>query len=209
MINARTSTVRTTVWLDIGGVLFHNMVEETPFLCDLAEGWHLPPDYVRERYTAAQESGLEIGHGRLADVWAQMRGRDGDIRDAATAAALYLRSLQPDRMAWAFAHAANEHYALYLTNNEIAEWDQLRELAFPSTAIARGKFSSFQLGVAKPSAQFFRACLERLNLDPEEVVYFDDDQECVAAADALSIEAHIWAGVSDACARLGIHGLSI
>lgn len=193
---------RTTLWLDVGGVLFRNVVEESPFLDELAEHWGIPAGQLRERYVDAQEDGLEAGRGRLADLWRRLRGRDADVRDHATAAALYLRSLHPHAAAWSFARAAAARYALYLTNNEIGEWDALREHAFPSTTIARGKISSFQIGVAKPSPLFFHTCLERLGVRPEEVVYFDDDAECVAAARMLRIDAHLWTGAADARARL-------
>jgi len=203
-MRSRTPAARLTVWLDVGGVLFRNVVENTPFLRDLADAWRLPHADVRAQYTEAQEGGLEVGHGRLAELWAKLRGGGGEMGDSSMAAALYLRNLRPDRDAWTLARAVGRRYPLYLTNNEIAEWDYVREHAYPSATIARGKVSSFQIGVAKPCVRFFQECLGRLQVEAREVIYFDDDAECVAVAATLGIRAHLWTGVRDASTRLGI-----
>jgi len=56
-------------------------------------------------------------------------------------------------------------------------------------------FSCF-VGYTKSEPEFFKAIIESLNLKPEEIVYFDDDQKNVDIAKELGIDARFYDSIS-------------
>ena len=76
------------------------------------------------------------------------------------------------------------------------------------------EFYSYQLGVAKPASEYFRAIVERLSLAPAEVLFIDDHERNVAAARSVGIHASLYnAEPESSCdvlrAILSQHGLSL
>lgn len=68
-------------------------------------------------------------------------------------------------------------------------------------------FASHLLQAAKPDPQIFRLVLERLGTGPDEVIFFDDGRDNLAAAESLGIESHLvdpLQGVRPTLDRLGI-----
>lgn len=61
--------------------------------------------------------------------------------------------------------------------------------AHPAFAIFDQLIFSAEIGVVKPSAGAFRAALEKLSREPEEVLFIDDRPENVSAALALGLAA--------------------
>lgn len=57
---------------------------------------------------------------------------------------------------------------------------------------------SCELGIVKPSAGIYRACLERLRCEPEHVLFFDDRLRNVEAACELGMEAHLFESATQA-----------
>ena len=53
-------------------------------------------------------------------------------------------------------------------------------------------YFSSDTGLAKPDPRAFEIVLKENNLKPEEVIYFDDSKNNVAAAEALGIESHLY-----------------
>lgn len=47
------------------------------------------------------------------------------------------------------------------------------------------------IGYAKPSARAYELALERLNVEPEECLFFDDEPDCVEGARALGLSAYL------------------
>ena len=45
--------------------------------------------------------------------------------------------------------------------------------------------------------EFFREILTRLDLSPDEVLFFDDEMENIEAASEVGIEARFWRGFED------------
>lgn len=61
--------------------------------------------------------------------------------------------------------------------------------AHPAFAIFDQLIFSSEIGVVKPSAGAFRAALEKLSREPEEVLFIDDRPDNVSAALALGLAA--------------------
>ncbi len=55
-----------------------------------------------------------------------------------------------------------------------------------------GIFSSSNLGVMKPDRNFFERALKRLNLQPAEVAFFDDNPGHVEVAKSLGMAAYVY-----------------
>lgn len=58
-------------------------------------------------------------------------------------------------------------------------------------------FFSYNVGNSKSNPDFFKKVLEELKLNPNEVVYFDDDQKNVEVAKSLGIDAHYFTNIND------------
>ena len=54
-----------------------------------------------------------------------------------------------------------------------------------------GEFISWEMKMLKPSAEFYREVIRRLNLAPEEILFIDDSASNVAGARALGIDARL------------------
>lgn len=73
-----------------------------------------------------------------------------------------------------------------------------------------GAFWSYELGVAKPDPAFFSTVVERLGLEPGEVLLVDDSLRNVEAARSVGLAAvhwHVDEGLSTLRERLRDHGL--
>lgn len=84
------------------------------------------------------------------------------------------------------------------TNQEQYRAEYLENKMFPG--VFDRTYSSAALGVKKPNAEFYNKILSDLAEDgvqPDEVVYFDDDAENVEAASKLGIHSVLYKGISD------------
>jgi putative hydrolase of the HAD superfamily len=84
------------------------------------------------------------------------------------------------------------------TNQERYRTAYLRDVMF--TGVFDQIYSSAHLGVKKPDPTFYAHILESIredNIKPEDVVYFDDNQENVDAANGLGIRAVLYTGIQD------------
>lgn len=60
-----------------------------------------------------------------------------------------------------------------------------------------GYFVTAELGIKKSDPKFFKKIIEVLNVESEEVLFFDDSQSKVDAAKSVGINAHLYTGVSE------------
>ena len=60
-----------------------------------------------------------------------------------------------------------------------------------------GTFYSCDLGHRKSEKEFFEKVIKRLNLNPEEIIYLDDDAENVNVAKELGIKAKVYKNIND------------
>jgi len=77
-------------------------------------------------------------------------------------------------------------------------------------ALARAMHSwttSYEVGAMKPDPRPFTVALERLELDPGRVLYFDDRPDNLATAASLGLKTVLVHGESDVLTGLAAHGL--
>jgi len=78
-----------------------------------------------------------------------------------------------------------------LSNMERENWERRREI-YDFLGWFDGYFISGLEGVIKPEREYFERALERLNLQPDEVLFIDDRPENTAAAAVLGIPAAVF-----------------
>jgi putative hydrolase of the HAD superfamily len=84
-----------------------------------------------------------------------------------------------------------------LTNNNELHWNKLhREPAFDR--LFSRVYSSHQTGRMKPDVEAFEYAVADLDVRPEDVLFLDDNHECVSAARALRLRARQVRGVGEA-----------
>lgn len=77
-----------------------------------------------------------------------------------------------------------------LSNTNHVHFEAVREM-FPSwIELFNGFRLSYEIGLKKPSKEYFEAALQRFCLDPEKCVFLDDDLNNVLGAEALGIRSH-------------------
>ena len=58
-------------------------------------------------------------------------------------------------------------------------------------------FFSYELGYMKSEPEYFAGILKITGLQPEEFIYFDDDQKNIDVANSLGINAHFYTSIDD------------
>jgi putative hydrolase of the HAD superfamily len=61
---------------------------------------------------------------------------------------------------------------------------------------------SCEVGWAKPDARIYAAALQRVAADPGDVLFIDDTQGHVAAAESLGMTGHVHVGTASTIARI-------
>lgn len=79
--------------------------------------------------------------------------------------------------------------------------------AVPEIFGARAIFSA-ELGKSKPDPEAYRRLADRLEVAPEEIVFFDDDEPIVMGARAAGLSAYRVGGAAAVRAGLAAHGLA-
>jgi putative hydrolase of the HAD superfamily len=57
-----------------------------------------------------------------------------------------------------------------------------------------GRYISFEIGHHKSDPKFFKYVLENLQLEPKEIVFFDDSESKVESARKIGIDAQLYTG---------------
>ncbi|GHG02965.1 haloacid dehalogenase [Deinococcus piscis] len=63
-------------------------------------------------------------------------------------------------------------------------------------AVTDGHFASYAVGHRKPSAEYYALVTQQLNCQPEQIIFWDDSAENVAAARAAGWTAYLFTDVS-------------
>jgi putative hydrolase of the HAD superfamily len=74
------------------------------------------------------------------------------------------------------------------------------------------QFYSFELGFAKPEAEYFRAIMDRVGVAPDRVLFIDDHDDNVAGAREIGIHGEHFpsdGGVAALSAILAWYGLQL
>jgi putative hydrolase of the HAD superfamily len=96
------------------------------------------------------------------------------------------------------AELGASHELACLSNCNEVHWAHLET----SRSHFDSAFLSFEIGIAKPDPRIFEQVVAGLDRPPDQILYFDDTEENVRAAEALGIRSELVRGVSEVRARL-------
>lgn len=116
-----------------------------------------------------------LGHGLSRTQWAEARRV----------------AIEPNHsVLWMVADLSDRYVTAMLTNNNYLLKELLGEV-FPQAAVTFGSraFFSAELGARKPEPEVYRRLCLRLDLEPVEVAYIDDDAHYVLSARSVGLRA--------------------
>ncbi len=92
---------------------------------------------------------------------------------------------------------------LFILSNNLRERSAYYDKYFPFLKeLFEKEYYSWQTGFIKPDPRCYELVLTENNLNPEDVIYFDDSAKNVASAQTLGIESHVFEGVEDTRAKV-------
>jgi glucose-1-phosphatase len=191
---------------DLGGVLVQlegpaKMLEWCPDIGSMSELWRrwLANDAVR-RYESSEWDTREFAEQIVADF--KLPVTTAEFLDNFSK---WPRKLYPGA-APLVATLQKNYRVSCLSNTSALHWARMRD-HMGIDNIFPEPFLSFRMGMMKPDATIFNAVVERLNAQPEQVLYFDDNQINADGARAVGMVAHRVdgvIGVTHVLAQLGI-----
>lgn len=179
---------RTVLLFDVGGVLVD--WDGIAPLVELTEG-RLSAEQARRFWMEFEPlKPFETGRGEGLDfAHAAVRDLDLDMAPQAflTAFDSWMQGPFPGALEL-IERIRPEYRRAVLSNSNPIHWRRLIDdygLAGPFETL----FVSFELGLRKPDAAVYRAVFEAMGQPAEDFVFFDDNPECIEAAQALGMRA--------------------
>ncbi len=94
-----------------------------------------------------------------------------------------------------------------LSNTNELHWRE-RISGWPLTQLFEQRLLSFELGAVKPDREIFETAVTRVGVEPERVLFLDDNLLNVEGARAVGLQAEQARGTDDARAVLSRYGLA-
>jgi putative hydrolase of the HAD superfamily len=201
-------TVRAVLW-DADGVLQH-----------VPDGWEASMRPVVEGYVEdlpaflAEAFELErpalLGEVSWLDVLPRLLARWGVPHLYQDALEVWLTIVPQDEVRELVGALRAAGVPCYLATNQTEHRGRYMAERLGYDELLDGAFWSYELRVAKPDPAFFTAILGRLDLDPGEVLFVDDNRRNVQAARSVGLVAEHWHvedGLPTLLDRLAGHGL--
>jgi putative hydrolase of the HAD superfamily len=194
------------VFLDLGNVLaFH---DDDVLFRRLSEYGGAPPEVIRERLLALWDpcNRGTLAGDQLRRAISQASGAT-TVMDAQTFFEVwtcYFR-IHQEVLPMVEALLGRAKVALISNTNEM-QWHFLRP-QLPLLERFSAHVLSYELGLAKPDPEIFRAALRRLGNPPDACAFFDDVPAFVDAAAALGIKGQVFTDAANfrvQLARLGL-----
>jgi glucose-1-phosphatase len=194
------------VFLDLGNVLaFH----DDDVLCHrLSEYGGAPPEVVRERLLGLWDpcNRGALAGDELRRAVSQASGA-ATVMDAKTFFRIwtcYFR-IHQEVLPLVEALLSRAQVALISNTNE-TQWHFLRP-QLPVLERFSALVLSYELGMAKPDPEIFRAALRRVGRPPEACAFFDDVPAYVEAARGVGMQAEVFTNAANFRAQLARLGL--
>jgi putative hydrolase of the HAD superfamily len=134
------------------------------------------------------EIGLNMTLGEFRDVWC-------DIFDVQESVVSLAERLTRKYGVWLASNTCREHF----------EWIQER---FPRIGFFRGAALSYELGIMKPSREYYEKALELFGIEPLGSVFIDDIPDNVEGARLVGMRGIVFRGYGDLVKALDGLGVS-
>ena len=174
---------------DLGGVLIDlNWVARARELF----GESISSDSLKKRWLDLQSVRLyEAGKIDFSEFYRQFCLETGSGTDPETFKREFLGILGPDKPGCVevLEHLAEIGCLAMLSNTNALHIDALKKTSRVFAPFAR-LFFSFEMGLVKPDSHIFMAVCSQLGCQPADVLFFDDSEVNIAAAEAVGM--HAW-----------------
>ena len=199
-------TEKKGVFFDLGGVLYtidHESVLKSLSECssrskseiksvlfspDLHDGYESGTVTSDQFYrTIKKRFGCDINFDRFKNIWNSLLVKRDDM---------FRTALEISKSIDLFALSNTNEI-----NAEILERD-LKD-------IIKGAVFSYEVGCMKPDRRIYRIALDMVNLNPESVLFVDDREENVEAAEDLGIDSHQFRTLDGLVGFLDTHGVEV
>jgi len=165
-----------------------------------ARRFWLESDWVR-RFETGRCSALEFGAGIVRELQV-------DLEPAAFLDEFVSWDRGPLPGSFELLGELRQHFILAcLSNNNALHWNipRLQKL----TACFHRRYASFEIGLIKPDRAAYEWVISDLGLEPGAIVFFDDNPECVVAAERVGIRGFVVKGPAMVREKLGGLGVEI
>lgn len=95
-----------------------------------------------------------------------------------------------------------------LSNNNVFHWQTLREKSNIDQKFHRC-YLSYEIGLLKPDKEVFEYMLADIGFPAQDILYFDDNHECVETALSLGLQAYQVNGAESVCRVLKEQNIEI
>lgn len=200
------------IMLDAGGVLYKNMREDTLFFTHVAEEFNVSSAALAELYKNCEWS-FETDLVDVRDVLWNALVRLGvsaellpnwDYFDK-----LYLRYVLPytDTFNLIQNLRSINHIKIALANNEAFQWDAIKNRKYAHFELFDYVTSSWVVHAKKPSIDFFMRALALCKTSPSDVLFIDDNQDVINAAQILGFNTVLFLTPLQLQAELAAHDI--
>ncbi|MGE5496619.1 MAG: HAD-IA family hydrolase [Syntrophothermus sp.] len=101
----------------------------------------------------------------------------------------------------------SENYTLYLLSDNSREWVEHIKEVHPFLAVFKEVFFSYELKMTKKNPAVFTHLLQRLNLDPAEVLFVDDHKRNIDNAKLAGIDGIVFRNAEQLKSDLELRGI--
>lgn len=198
----------TTILFDVGGVLVAPLEPENVWERreELAQqlGYGSGKEMWEDFYTSEEWEAAKTGQMLHTEMWERLLRPHGfveSVEQARFVAALHEGEGLHPSMRKLVAHL-HGRYRLGILSN----WDNRLEMILEEKLKIDHYFdailNSYRIGVAKPAERAFQIALERLEVQPEQMFFIDDQQRNTSVAETLGIASHTYVDLPSLVADL-------
>lgn len=124
-------------------------------------------DFESFQHIMEQILGIALDRDEFHQIWCDIFSVDDEMVSLGKALSIHYRT-------WLASNTSKAHYEWILTR-------------FPRVAFYREALLSYEIGIVKPAAAYYRKLIERFALEPARSVFIDDLEENVNAAVAAGM----------------------
>ena len=188
MVGIRTRTTPKAVIFDLGDVLFTWSPTTTTTI---------PPKLMHNMLSSAIWNDYDCGRIEEATCYHQIAQKFSiPAPEVAEAFSQARDSLQPNKVMVSFIHdlrkISQTKIEIYAMSNISKEDFAILTTKMADWSIFDRVFTSGHAGMRKPDLGFYHHVLRDINKTPEEVIFIDDKEENVLAAESLGIKGVIF-----------------
>lgn len=168
--------------------------------------WAKKDDFMKEIRTELDL--LETGRMTLQQLFSRLKGKIGLNMEYDQFHAVWCGIFELKEDVIACAHALGEKYdAYFLSNTNKAHFDYLMQ-TYPQLGFVKGQALSYELGVMKPSREFFEKMLGQFGLNADECLFIDDNPGNISSAAELGIDGIVFENLPQLQSALAEKGIA-